>query len=398
MLRVNVFSGYERTYQAWNGVPQDSVEAGNRRYNQLGSENLNGTAPFYGNQTDNYTQNYYQLLYDQKFSDKFSFSGALHFTKGYGYYEEYVIQDSLKNYGLNPVTVGGTTISATNLTRQLWLSNNFYGATYNFTYHPQSNATYTLGGAYNEYDGDHYNNIEWAQDNIGVGPGYQYSENTAQKNDFNIFARGEYHLGKLLLYADMQYRHIYYSFLGFDENLNNVQQQVELNFFNPKAGLTYQIDKHNNVYASFSVGNHEPDRDDYTQSTPQSRPKPENLQDWEVGYRTKQSIFSGGINGFYMHYNNQLVLTGALNDVGAAIRSNVKDSYRAGIEADGGLQINRQLSWMLTAALSTNKVYNFQQYLTDYDNGETVLYQQYKKTDIAYSPDFVGGSTISYHP
>ncbi|WP_259065604.1 TonB-dependent receptor [Mucilaginibacter sp. X4EP1] len=398
VLRLNVFSGYERTYQAWNGVPQDSVLAGNRRYNQLGSENVNGTAPFYGNQTDNYTQNYYQLLYDQKLSDKLSFSGALHFTKGYGYYEEYVINDSLKNYGLKPVTVGGTTISATDLTRQLWLSNNFYGATYSFNYHPQKNATFILGGAYNEYDGDHYNNIQWTAQSAGITPGYQYSENTAQKNDFNIFARAEYHLGKFLLYGDMQYRHIYYSFLGFDEFLNNVQQQVNLNFFNPKAGITYQLTDRSNVYASFSVGNHEPDRNDYTQSTPTSRPKPETLDDWEIGYRTHSSIFSGGINGFYMHYDNQLVLTGALNDVGAAIRSNVKDSYREGIEADGKLIITKQLSWGLNAAISSNKVYNFQQYLTDYDNGETVLYKQYAKTDIAYSPSFVGGSTISYHP
>jgi iron complex outermembrane recepter protein len=395
VIRLNVFSGYERTGQAWDGVPQDSVLKGNRRYNDLGLES-NGT--FFGNQTDNYTQNYYQLLYDQKLSDKVSFNGALHFTKGYGYYEEYVNNDSLKNYGVKPVTVGGTTIYTTDLTRQLWLSNNFYGATYNFTYHPQKNATFTLGGAYNEYDGDHYNNIQWTAQSAGISPGYQYADNTAQKNDFNIFGRAEYHLGKFLLYGDIQYRHIYYSFLGFDENLNNVQEQVDLNFVNPKAGITYQMTDRSNVYASFSVGNHEPDRNDYTESTPSSRPKPETLDDWEVGYRTHSSIFSGGINGFYMHYNNQLVLTGSLDYVGAAIRSNVKDSYREGIEADGKLIINQQLSWGLNAAISSNKVYNFQQYLYDYDNGETVLYKQYNKTDIAYSPSFVGGSTISYHP
>lgn len=395
VLRVNVFSGHEQTYQAWDGVPEDSVKAGNRRYNELGLES-NGT--FYKNQTDNYTQNYFQLLYDQKLSDKLSFSGALHYTKGYGYYEEYQNADSLKNYGITPVTVGGVTLSATDLVRRLWLNNNFYGLTYNLNYHPQSNATFTLGGAYNEYDGAHYNDIEWTAQSAGIPPDYEYSRNTAQKNDFNIFAKAEYHLGKFLLFGDLQYRHIYYSFLGFDENLNNVQQQVDLNFFNPKAGITYQFNQHNNVYASFSVGNHEPDRDDYTQSTPQSRPKPENLKDLEVGYRTNQSNFSGGINAFYMLYNNQLVLTGALNDVGAAIRSNVKDSYRAGIEADGRLIINRQLSWAVTASLSTNKVKNFQQFLTDYDNSATVLYQQYSKTNIAFSPDLVSSSTISYRP
>src|SRR6202007_2235030 len=148
--------------------------------------------------------------------------------------------------------------------------------------------------------------------------------------------------------------------------------------------ITYNINDHNNVYASFGVGNHEPDRDDYVASTPQSRPKPENLKDFELGYRMQQGIFTGGVNAFYMLYDNQLVLTGALNDVGAQIRSNVKDSYREGIELDGRLRITSQLSWAATASLSSNKVKNFQQYLYDYDNDVNVEYT-YKKTDIAFS-------------
>jgi len=202
---------------------------------------------------------------------------------------------------------------------------------------------------------------------------------------------------KVTLYADMQYRHVYYSFLGFNDQLQNVQQLVQLNFFNPKSGITYQFDPDNNIYASYAVGNHEPDRDDYTQSTPNSRPKPENLQDWELGYRTQHGIFTGGINAYYMLYDNQLVLTGALNDVGDQVRSNVKNSYREGLEFDGALRISRQLTWSATAAISSNKVKNFQQYLVNYDNNTTVEYT-YNKTDIAFSPDFVGSSTISYRP
>lgn len=395
VLRLNVFSGYEQTYQAWDGVPEDSVKYGNRRYNELGY--IARTNSFFKNQTDNYTQNYYQLLYDQKLSDKLSFNGALHYTKGYGYYEEYHNADSLKNYGLQPVTVGGTTISATDLTRQLWLNNDFYGVTYNLNYHPQASSTFTLGGAYNEYRGAHYNILDWTAESAGITPNYEYSRNDARKNDFNIFARADYHLGNLLLYADMQYRHIYYSFLGYDENLNNVQQAVTLNFFNPKAGITYQLNDHSNVYASLAVGNHEPNRDDFVNSTPVSRPKPEHLTDWELGYRTHQSFFSGGINAFYMLYRNQLVLTGALNDVGAAIRTNVPESYRAGLEADGRFLITKQLNWALTATYSTNKVKNFQQFLYNYDTGN-MDETQYAKTDLAYSPNFIGSSTISYHP
>lgn len=395
VVRLNVFSGYEQTYQAWDGVPEDSVKAGNRRYNELGYIASNNS--YYKNQTDNYTQNYYQLLYDQQLGSKLSFSGALHYTKGYGYYEEYKNADSLKNYGITPVTIGGTTIEATDLVRRLWLNNDFYGATYNLNYKADDKLNMTLGGAYNEYRGAHYNNLEWTQQSTNVLPDYEYERDNAKKTDFNIFGRAEYHIGKVLFYGDLQYRHIYYSFLGFDAALNSAQQSAELNFFNPKAGITYEIDQHSNVYASIAVGNHEPNRSDYTGSSPQDRPKPENLTDLEVGYRYSQPTFSASINGFYMLYKNQLVLTGKLDTVGEAIRTNINDSYRAGIEASARVKIAEPLSWSVNATVSTNKVKNFPQYLQNYDTGNVDI-TQYKKTDIAYSPDFVGSSVISYRP
>jgi iron complex outermembrane receptor protein len=397
VVRLNVFGGTEHTYQAWDGEPEDSLRAGNRTYNPLGSENLQGTAPFYPNQTDNYTQDHIQLLIDQKISDKLSFSGALHYTHGFGYYEEYVPQQSLTAFGITPVTIGGKTIDTTDLTQQLWLNNRFYGVTYNLKYVPYKKLNMMLGGAYNQYNGGHYDNIQWTQQTTDLPPGYQYESDNAFKTDFNIFGKADYTIGKLTMYADMQYRHVYYSFLGYNDQLQNIQQQVFLDFFNPKAGVTYQFNPDNNVYASFAVGNHEPDRDDYTQSTPADRPQPENLKDWELGYRTQQGIFSGGINAYYMLYYNQLVLTGELNDVGDQVRSNVKNSYREGLEFDGSLRISRQLVWSATAALSSNKVDGFQDYLVDYDNNSTVEYT-YKKTDIAFSPDFVGSSTISFRP
>ena len=395
VVRLNVFSGYEQTYQAWDGVPEDSVKAGNRRYNELGYIASNNS--YYKNQTDNYTQNYYQLLYDQQLGSKLSFSGALHYTKGYGYYEEYKNADSLKNYGITPVTIGGTTIEATDLVRRLWLNNDFYGATYNLNYKADDKLNMTLGGAYNEYKGAHYNNLEWTQQSTNVLPDYEYERDNAKKTDFNIFGRAEYHIGKVLFYGDLQYRHIYYSFLGFDAALNSAQQSAELDFFNPKAGITYEIDQHSNVYASIAVGNHEPNRSDYTGSSPQDRPKPENLTDLEVGYRYSQPAVSASINGFYMLYKNQLVLTGQLDTVGEAIRTNINDSYRAGIEASARVKIAEPLSWSVNATVSTNKVKNFPQYLQNYDTGNVDI-TQYKKTDIAYSPDFVGSSVISYRP
>jgi iron complex outermembrane receptor protein len=395
VLRLNVFGGYEQTHQAWDGVPQDSVLHGNRKYNELGY--IDATGKYYGNQTDNYNQNYYQLLYNQQINTQLSFSGALHYTKGYGYYEEYKNDASLSDYGVTPVTIGGVTISNTDLIRRLWLDNDFYGATYNFNYKPNTKLDVILGGAYNEYKGRHYNNIEWTQQSTSIPQDYEYGRNTAKKTDFNIFSRAEYHIGDVLLYGDVQYRHIGYSFLGYDQNLKNVQQQVALDFFNPKAGITYQLTDNSNVYASVAVGHHEPNRSNYVNSSPSSRPKPEQLTDFEAGYRTAQSNFSAGINGFYMLYKDQLVLTGALNDVGEAIRTNIPDSYRAGIEATGKVKITPQLSWAANATISVNKVKNFQQFLYNYDTDKMDA-TQYSKTDIAYSPNFIAASTISYQP
>ncbi|MBS1532451.1 MAG: TonB-dependent receptor [Bacteroidetes bacterium] len=394
VVRFVTISGVEHTYQAWDGVPEDSLRAGNRTYNDLGLE-PNGT--FYKNQTDNYWQDHYQLLVDQQITSALSFSGALHYTHGYGYYEEYQPAQTLANYGITPVVIGADTISTTDLTRRLWLNNKFYGFTYNFKYQPQKDLSVILGGAGNEYKGAHYDNIEWTQESTNIPPDYQYVYSTASKKDFNIFGRADYTVGKLTLYADMQYRHVYYSIVGLDDNLTDVTQLHEMDFFNPKAGATYNFDPRDKVYFSFAVGNHEPDRDDYIASTPATRPQPENLKDFEMGYRTSRGIFTGGLNAYYMLYHNQLVLTGALNDVGDQIRSNVPESYRAGLEFDGRFKISDQLTWAATAALSSNKVKNFPAQFTDYDNN-TVVENLSKSTDISFSPDFVGSSEISYRP
>ena len=403
-VRANVFAGKERTYQAWNGIPDyvigDNSILNNRRYNELG---IMPNGDRYRDQIDNYQQNHYQLLLDQQLSSKLSFSGALHYTKGAGYYEEFKDGQDVADYGLTPVIIGatpttpGTAINTTNLVRRLWLDNDFYGVTYSLKYRPQDNTNLILGGAYNEYKGAHFGNIIYTSESAGIIPNYEYYRDDAKKTDFNIFARGEFNVGKFLLYGDMQYRRINYSFLGFDRNLNNVQQAAIMNFYNPKAGVTYNISNRSNVYASFSVGNHEPNRNDFTNSTPQSRPKSENLKDFEAGYRTGGKNYNIGVNGFYMLYKNQLVLTGALNDVGGSIRTNVDDSYRAGIELDGRVVIAPQLSWAANATLSSNKVKNYRQI---YYNDDTQAYveQQYDKTNLSFSPSFIGGSEISYSP
>ncbi len=399
LIRLNVFSGMEKTYLAYNGVSQDSLDRGNRQHNSLGLE-PNGT--FYPNETDNYTQNFIQLLISQKISDKISFNGALHYTKGFGYYEQYQSKQPFTNYGLSPIVIGGKSIDTTDLVNRLWLNNDFYGVTYALNYKSQKALNFTLGGAYNEYKGAHFGKIEWTQLGTNIPPDFEYSRDNAKKKDFNIFAKADYALGDITLFADLQYRHIDYSFYGFNENLINVQQAINYSFFNPKAGITYQINPNSNVYASIAIAHHEPNRDEFINSTPQSRPKAEQLTDFELGYRTNESAFTAGVNAFYMLYKDQLILTGQLNDVGAQIRNNVKDSYRAGMEFDGRVKLNKQLIWAATAAVSANKVKNFHQYLNQYDAGHINITKtdsiKYSNADIAFSPSLIISSEFAYTP
>ncbi len=390
LLRLNVFSGKEKTFQAWNGVSEDKL-ATDRRYNELS---------FYDNQTDNYQQDHYQLLYSKSFSNTLSANAALHYTKGSGYYEEFKDSQKFGSYGLDTLFIGTDTVAKTDLVRRRWLDNKFYGATYSLRYQPSAKADFTLGGAYNEYKGDHFGEIIWAKFASQSELGDNYYFDDAFKTDFNIYGKATYQLNKVSLFADLQYRNINYEFFGFDRNLNNVEQSVSHNFFNPKVGFTYFIDANSNFYASYAVANKEPNRNDYTESTPLSRPKAERLNDIEVGYRIKKQWLNAGANIYLMNYKNQLVLTGQINDVGSYVRSNVDKSYRNGIELDASFRLTPKLSWAVTSAFSQNKVENFVEYIdkyvgVDYNfDGQQVT--TYGKTDIAFSPNYVGSSTIAY--
>lgn len=386
LLRANVFSGSEKTYQAWNGVPQNLLSS-NRTFNGF----------TYDDQTDNYIQDHYQLLYSHSFSTKISANGAIHYTRGRGYYEEYKEGQTLANYAINPFIIGGITIEESDLVRRRWLDNNFYGLTYSISYAPTTAFNFTLGGAYNEYDGDHFGEVIRGQ-YIPVELNRQrYYNGNGFKTDFNTYAKAGYELGKLNLFADLQYRKIDYAISGTDKNRSALNQQDQLDFFNPKFGLSYQVNERNNVYASIAVANKEPNRDDYVNSTPASRPSSENLVDIEAGYRMNGNSFSAGLNGYAMFYNDQLVLTGKVNDVGEYIRQNVEDSYRYGLELDGKLQLSNKLSWGLTASLSSNKIKNFTEFVDDYDNG-VQLVNNYSNIDLAFSPEFVGSSELSFQP
>lgn len=387
LLRVNVFSGTEKTYQAWNGVDEETLKT-DRRHNDF----------TYDNQTDNYQQDHYQMFYTRTLSDKLVANAALHYTYGRGYYEEYKDGETLADYGISPVVIGGVTQTESDLVRRLWLDNDFYGATYSLNYTPKSNLNFTLGGAYNEYKGKHFDEVIWAQFANYDGSEsirHRYNDNDAFKTDFNTFLRANYQIDKFNIFGDFQYRHVYYSYFGIDPNGSPAQQNATLNFFNPKAGVTYNFNEKSNVYASVAIGNKEPNRRDFTDSNVNSRPKSEHLTDFEAGYRTQFSNLSFGINGFAMIYKDQLINTGKLNDVGGQTRQNVADSYRAGVEFDGRWSILKNFYWAATATLSRNKIKNFQEYLYDEVNG-SLLVNNYNNTDISFSPSVIVSSELNY--
>lgn len=407
------FAGLEKTYQSWYGIPEARLKGdvqGMNNYiqnnwldteeadNLLNSNSRTYNYYNYDNQIDHYQQNYYQFHVSHELNKNWNANAALHYTKGFGYYEEYKKSQSLSNYGLNDVMIGNDTVSSTNLIRRRWLDNDFYGTTFSLNYNNHKKLSAIVGGAYNNYVGTHFGEIIWAEFASNGSLNHRYYNDTADKKDFNVFVKANYLITqKLNLFADVQYRTVNYSFLGFNSQLMNVNQTAVLNFVNPKVGFNYDLSSNANVYASYSVGNKEPSRDDYTQSTPESRPKHETLNDFEAGYKhaTKKAMWS--INAYWMDYKNQLVLTGKINDVGAYNRANVASSYRQGIEAALGVQLFKQLSWDVNATFSKNKIELFEEFVDDYDNGvqQTVIHNN---TDIAYSPSIIAGSSLTFEP
>ena len=417
LLRVNVFGGSEQTYQAWNGIPESRLKGdaqGMQDYiarnylseadaaNLLNSGNRTYNPFTYKDQTDNYWQNHYQLLYARQLTDKLTFNGALHYTDGRGYYEEYKADQKLENYGLADVILGGDTTTRTNLVRRRWLDNNFYGLTYNLNYQANAKLSLTLGGAYNEYDGKHFGEITWAQFASNGQLGDHYYDNTGKKKDFNIFAKANFNASeKLSLFADLQYRNLNYRVNGTEKSLNLLNISDKLNFFNPKVGASYFLNTQSNFYASFSVANKEPNRDDYVNATANLYPLSERLYNTEAGYRFKNEKLQAGINIYHMQYKDQLVLTGKINDVGESIRQNVDDSYRLGVELDASYTISPKFLINANAALSKNKIKNYIDYLYEYDdNGDisNTITTDYRNTDISFSPAAVAFAELAYAP
>ncbi|ESU23123.1 thiamin-regulated outer membrane receptor Omr1 [Flavobacterium enshiense DK69] len=403
LIKALVFGGKEKTYQAWNGIDPSAMKILNLNENMVNDNptyNISGIQTdsngniegYYDNEIDNYQQDHAQLHWNEKINDSWSTNLALHYTKGKGYFEQYVddwyysnvlggSDSQLSFLGLDPIVVNGQTITSMDYIRDRWLDNDFYGTTFSVN-HKSDKLDMILGGAWNNYEGKHFGNVIWSQ--YSVPYNYQYYNDSASKNDVNAFAKAGYKVSShWSLFGDLQWRRVNYKANSDETGLVD----DTFNFFNPKAGVTYTLNSRNNFYFSYARANREPNRTDYENGSP----KPEQLDDFELGWRYATLRTKLNVNAYYMAYKDQLVLTGELDEVGSPIRANSGDSYRLGLEVDAAIAVLEQLVIRpnVTVSVNKNKDFMFQR--------DGVL-QNLGDTNIAYSPNFIAGNIISYSP
>lgn len=406
LVKLNMFYGDQHTGISWNGVPGYMLGI-NRRYNPAGEYTNNESKTcFYDNETDNYRQTQVNLQYTQQYSKYWSSNIRLFLTQGKGYYEDYKKKRTLIDYGIDNITIGGETVKKSDLIRQKWMGNYYFGTALN-TVFSKDNFQLSMGLDLNRYDGDHYGKVIWLRVNNGVFKDYEWYRNTGIKDDFSGFVRASYQLAnKFNLFGDIQYRHIDYKMEGPDDDLALLDQHHYFNFFNPKAGISYKPTKHHEVYTSFATVGREPTRTDFKDASKKgarNQPKDERLYDYELGYHYTTSETNLSLNLYYMDYKDQIVATGKVSDTGYPIMENVPNSYRAGVELSGGVSITKQLKFDANIAYSQSKIKNYISYLDMYENAADWIPVEQKAenlgtVDIGFAPQWVGAGLLTYNP
>jgi iron complex outermembrane receptor protein len=411
ILKLNIFSGLEETYQAWNGVPSVRLNndfAGMQRYadhglytqkqvdEMMASNNRTYNLYTYQNEVDHYQQDHYQLLFSHQFNDEFNLNASAFYTKGKGYYENYKEDQKLQDYQITTPIIGGDTITNSDLIQRKWLDNDFYGMTFSANYKKETSEL-TFGGGYNIYDGNHFGKVIWMRNAGDSEINHEWYRGTGLKKDLNLFAKYNFRLAENLnMLADLQYRGINYEIGGIDDDLRNIAQTHRFNFVNPKLGVYYQMNENQNLYANYARANREPNRDNYVDADPQGKqPTFETLNDFEFGYKFNSNRLALNLNSYYMLYKNQLILTGEINDVGAPIMTNVDNSYRAGLEIMAGMKLTDKLNWNVNLTLSKNKIKDYTDYVDDWDNGGQIA-TQLGTTNLAFSPEMIANSQLSW--
>ena len=388
LLKAVVFGGHEITYQSWFGVDPYTLET-NRTYNYAGeiysdSGELTG---YYDNQVDNYSQDHYQFHWNQQYNQNWSSSVGLNYTYGRGFYEEYNNGSSLENLGLSNVQLGTEEVSVTDNITQKWLDNDFYVLTINAQYE-NNLSEFVFGGLYSHYDGDHFGRLVWAKFASNALPKHEFYRNKGIKKEASLFAKATHKINRQwTVFSDIQYRNVNYSANGSLNELGTIGIEDSFNFINPKAGISYQANERSQWYFSYAKAQREPNRTDYENGNP----RPEKLNDFEAGWRFTSTKSRIETNLYYMRYKDQLVLTGAIDNVGAPIRENIGNSYRMGLEITASIPISNQWIWQPNIALSQNKNLDFK-----FQRDGNVV--DLKNTNIAYSPSFVGASALSFRP
>jgi iron complex outermembrane receptor protein len=379
LIKAIAFGGKEKTYQSWNGLEDEEKLRNDRTFNSAGQYTDEfGNTQFYGNETDNYWQNHFQLLWNQKLASKWQSNIALHYTIGKGYFEQYKEDESFADYYLSDFGA----ITTTDLIRKRWLDNDFFGTTFSLNYKTEKTDV-IIGGAANKYQGKHFGEVVWTQYYIPTAN--KYYDNFGNKNDVNFYSKASQQIGKINVFADLQYRMVFYQANSI--KFNNVNDTFL--FFNPKAGITYTLNTASSIYGYFGIANKEPRRDDYEDKA--SKPKAENLQDFELGYKFRNNKTTLNINAFYIKYKDQLVATGALNDVGSPIFENSGKSYRLGVEIESSIKVTNEVMIQPNITLSTNKN-------KDFEFKRDGILTNLGNTNIAYSPNIVAGNNITLTP
>ena len=417
-LRLIIFGGFEKTYQAWHGTPESRINndqqgmidyAARNGLSNDETENLLNSGRTYNaythsNENDNYSQTHYQLHYAHHFNEKWNMKTAVFLTTGKGNFENYRRNDQFSTYGFTPLQVNGDSINKMDMIRQKWLDNIFYGGIFNVNYNNLKGLKLVIGGGMNQYRGKHYSQIIWGQYMQNYHVDKKYFENKGLKSNANIYIKANYQLKKLNFFGDVQYRHVDYSFVGIDEYNGIIEDRdlkVNYNFLNPKAGLSFTWSQNHSIYASYAIANREPVREDFRKQSSDQDPSSETLYNLEAGYRMEYKKGYLNANIYHMQYHNQLVLTGAINDVGAYTRTNVDESYRLGFELEGGYQLFKKIGFSANFAISQNKIKNFVEYVDHYDASWNELPQEvieHGTTDLAFAPSIIGGLSVHYAP
>lgn len=397
VVKFVTFNGLERTYHAWNYASKYEQSLYGRRYNSCGEYyDEAGNVHYYDGQTDNYHQQNYQLIWNQNLSRFFDLSAALHYTKGQGYYEEYKSNKNLQDYGLSDEKY------KTDLIRQKKMDNDFYGAVASLIYNNRNGLKATLGGGWNKYDGDHFGLVTWVKAPVKeLLPDHKYYDNNALKSDFNVYGKVDWEFVKNLNgFVDLQYRHVGYRMQDPEDDAWADQSgkyliHDDFDFFNPKAGLNYRLGRWGNLYVSYGMSHKEPTRNDY-QDNYVRHLKAEKLQDVELGYRYESPVFSAGVNLYYMYYNHQYVLTGAINEIGEMIASNENSgkSYRSGIELEAAWKPVDWFRWDANATFADSKAKDWTVTATNEEGKKQSV--NLGDTHLSFTPDVIVNSRFTF--